>query len=114
MSMVVESAKTQSAAEPIPESQGAASFHVTWCVSDLDRSVRFYERLFNCAPALYHGKYARFEIARPALVLVLYHSPRPPGGAMSHVGLRFGTSAELVEIQQRLETAGIAINPRRV
>jgi catechol 2,3-dioxygenase-like lactoylglutathione lyase family enzyme len=87
---------------------GLGHFHVTLCVSDLDRSVRFYERLFDRPPALHHGKYARFELDRPALVLVLYATPRPPGGALSHVGLRVGTPAELAEIHERLEAAGIA------
>ena len=96
--------------DPAPEARAsvdATSFHVTLCISDLDRSVRFYERLFNQPPAMYHGNYARFETAQPSVVLVLYASARPSGGALSHVGLRCGTSAELVEIQQRLESAGI-------
>lgn len=83
-------------------------FHVTLSVADLFRSVRFYEMLLGCPPALLHQPYARFELDDPALVLVLYASPRPPGGALSHVGLRVGTTEELVAIQQRLEMAGIA------
>src|SRR5262245_60237369 len=86
----------------------ATRFHVTLAVSDLARSVRFYEQLFGREPALHHGKYARFELEKPAAVVVLYGAPRPPGGALSHVGLRMGSSAELVEMQQRLESAGIA------
>lgn len=85
-----------------------AQFHVTLCTADMDRSVRFYECLLGRSPTLRHGNYARFELERPALVLLLYNTTRPPGGALSHVGLRVGTSAELVEIQQRLESAGIA------
>jgi catechol 2,3-dioxygenase-like lactoylglutathione lyase family enzyme len=87
---------------------GGTHCHVTLCVADLPRSVRFYECLFGVAPQMQHGKYARFELQHPALVLVLYATSRPPGGALSHVGLRVATSAELVEMQKRLETAGIA------
>src|SRR5262245_15737158 len=85
-----------------------AHFHVTLCVADLARSVRFYECLLGRPPALHHGSYARFEIERPALMLVLYASPRPAGGTVNHVGLRLNTSAELAELQRRLEEAGIA------
>lgn len=99
---VVQEAAAQAAESP------TAHFHVTLCVADLARSVQFYECLFGCRPALHHGHYARFEIERPALVLVLYASPRPSGGALNHVGLRLNTSAELAALQQRLETAGIA------
>ncbi|WP_254507246.1 ArsI/CadI family heavy metal resistance metalloenzyme [Anatilimnocola floriformis] len=84
------------------------AFHVTLCVADLGRSVRFYEILLGKRPSLYHGNYARFELDKPALVIVLYAASRPPGGTLSHVGLRVRSSEELVEIQQRLEASGIA------
>jgi hypothetical protein len=66
----------------------ATQFHITLCVAELANSVRFYECLLGRPPVLQHGKYARFEVESPALVLVLYASARPPGGALSHVGLR--------------------------
>src|SRR5262245_12979903 len=89
-------------------STAPAHFHVTLCVADLERSVRFYQVLFGAPPSLHHGNYARFEIERPALVLDLYGSPRPAGGALNHVGLRLNASSELADLQRRLEEAGIA------
>jgi catechol 2,3-dioxygenase-like lactoylglutathione lyase family enzyme len=89
-------------------SNSSSHFHVTLCVADLARSVRFYECLFGCLPTMQHGHYARFEIQRPALVFVLSASPRPAGGTLNHVGLRLGSSAELAALQRRLETAGIS------
>jgi catechol 2,3-dioxygenase-like lactoylglutathione lyase family enzyme len=86
----------------------ATQFHVTLCVADLAKSVRFYECLLGVPPTLLHGSYARFELESPALVLVLYATPRPPGGTLSHVGLRLTSSEELVDLQRRLESAGIS------
>jgi catechol 2,3-dioxygenase-like lactoylglutathione lyase family enzyme len=86
----------------------ATRFHVGLHSSDLDRSVRFYRALFGVEPIKHLPDYARFETDRPALVLGLYPSPQPAGGALNHVGLRFPDSAELVEVQRRLEEAGIA------
>jgi SAM-dependent methyltransferase len=77
-------------------------------VSDLARSVQFYRTLFELAPAKHFDDYARFEIAVPRLVLALYQSPQQPGGALNHIGMRFPDSAALVDVQRRLEEAGIA------
>jgi catechol 2,3-dioxygenase-like lactoylglutathione lyase family enzyme len=86
----------------------ATRFHVGLHSSDLDRSVRFYRALFGVEPIKHLTDYARFETDLPPLVLGLYPSPQPPGGAINHVGLRFPDSAALVEVQRRLEEAGIA------
>jgi catechol 2,3-dioxygenase-like lactoylglutathione lyase family enzyme len=83
-------------------------FHVGLHVADLARSVRFYRALFGGAPAKHFDDYAKFEVASPPLVLALYPSPQQPGGALNHVGLRFPDSAALVEVQRRLEEAGVA------
>jgi catechol 2,3-dioxygenase-like lactoylglutathione lyase family enzyme len=86
----------------------ANRFHVGLHVADLARSVQFYRVLLGVEPAKHFGDYAKFELAEPPLVLALYPAPQPAGGALNHVGLRFPDSAALVEVQRRLEEAGIA------
>jgi catechol 2,3-dioxygenase-like lactoylglutathione lyase family enzyme len=86
----------------------AVRFHVGLNVADLARSVRFYRTLLGVEPARQLADYARFELDRPALVLALYPSPQGPGGPLNHVGLRLPDAAALVEVQRRLEEAGIA------
>jgi catechol 2,3-dioxygenase-like lactoylglutathione lyase family enzyme len=86
----------------------ATRFHAGIHVADLARSVRFYRTLLGVEPAKHYDDYAKFELAEPPLVLALYPSPQQPGGALNHVGLRFPDSAALVEVQRRLEEAGIA------
>jgi catechol 2,3-dioxygenase-like lactoylglutathione lyase family enzyme len=83
-------------------------FHTGLHVADLARSVRFYQTLLGIGPAKHYEDYARFELESPPLVLALYPSPQQPGGALNHVGLRFPDSGALVEVQRRLEEAGIA------
>ncbi len=85
----------------------ATRFHVGLHVSDLARSVRFYQTLLGIAPAKHFDDYAKFEVTAPPLVLALYPSPQQPGGALNHVGLRFPDSGALVDVQRRLEEAGI-------
>ena len=83
-------------------------FHVGLHVTDLARSVRFYRTLLGSEPVKHVPDYARFESDRPAIVIGLYPSPQPAGGALNHVGLRFPDSAALVDVQRRLEEVGIA------
>lgn len=90
-----------------PGTTAATRFHVGLHVADLARSVRFYQTLLGTAPARHFDDYSRFELGTPPLVLALYPSPQQPGGALNHVGLRFPDSAALVEVQRRLEEAGI-------
>jgi catechol 2,3-dioxygenase-like lactoylglutathione lyase family enzyme len=81
-------------------------FHISLNASDLDRSIAFYRALFGTEPAKVREDYAKFELAEPPLVLSLI--PGGVGGNVNHAGLRVRTPDELVDIQRRLETAGIA------
>ncbi len=91
-----------------PQNNVTASvkFHVSLNVSDLPRSVEFYRTLFGVGPASQHADYAKFELDEPPLVLSLIPDRSGASGNLNHVGLRVGSSEELVKIQTRLETAG--------
>jgi len=80
-------------------------FHTSLNVSDLARSITFYQVLLGITPAKVRADYAKFELAEPPLILSLI--PGKPGGNLNHVGLRVRTAEELVEVQRRLEAAGI-------
>jgi catechol 2,3-dioxygenase-like lactoylglutathione lyase family enzyme len=81
-------------------------FHISLTASDLGRSIAFYRVLLGTEPAKVREDYAKFELAEPPLVLSLI--PGGVGGNVNHAGLRVRTADELVDIQRRLETAGIA------
>lgn len=86
----------------------AVAFQVSLHVADLARSIRFYRALLAVEPSLNAAHQARFELADPPLVLVLVPGLQTPGGSLNHVGLRLPDSAALVDVQRRLEEAGIA------
>src|SRR5262249_54498170 len=81
--------------------------HLAINVSDLGKSVRFFEALLGKKPAKQRSDYAKFELDDPPLVLSLEPHAPTGRGALNHAGFRFPTSAKLVEAQCRLELAGI-------
>jgi catechol 2,3-dioxygenase-like lactoylglutathione lyase family enzyme len=82
-------------------------FHASLNVSDLDRSIAFYRVLLGAEPAKVRSDYAKFDLAEPPLVLSLIPGRPGAGGNLNHVGLRVRNAEELVEIQHRLEAAGL-------
>ena len=82
-------------------------FHASLNVSNLDRAVAFYRALLGTEPAKVRPDYAKFDIAEPPLVLSLIPGQPKAGGHLNHVGLRVRTAEELVDVQRRLEAAGM-------
>ena len=82
-------------------------FHISLNVTDLERSVRFYEILFDRPPAKQRDDYAKFETEDPPLVLSLEPNGKSGGGTLNHLGIRLGNARQLVAVQERLETRGV-------
>jgi catechol 2,3-dioxygenase-like lactoylglutathione lyase family enzyme len=83
-------------------------FHLSLNAADLNRSVAFYRTLFGCEPAKQRADYAKFELADPPVVLSLEPHAHDGRGALNHLGIRLSAAAALVEMQQRLELAGLS------
>jgi catechol 2,3-dioxygenase-like lactoylglutathione lyase family enzyme len=84
-------------------------FHASLNVSDLARSVRFYEALFGVGPAKHYPDYAKFEVDEPPLVLSLKPKRACAGGPLNHLGLRVLSVDQLRAIQDRLAAVGAPI-----
>ena len=74
-------------------------------VTDLDRAVEFYSRLFDTAPAKVKPGYANFAIADPPLKLVLFEGPE--GATINHLGVEVETADEVMAAERRLTSTGI-------
>ena len=74
-------------------------------VTDLDKAVEFYSRLFATAPAKVKPGYANFAIADPPVKLVLFEGPE--GAALNHLGVEVETADEVVSAERRLTAAGL-------
>jgi catechol 2,3-dioxygenase-like lactoylglutathione lyase family enzyme len=76
-------------------------------VTDIDRAVAFYTRLFGTGPAKTRPGYANFAIADPPLKLVLLENPGQ-GGTLNHLGVEVPDAGAVAAEQERLAGAGLA------
>lgn len=81
------------------------TFHLSLDVPDLDGTVAFYRELFGVEPAKRKPGYAKFELADPPVALALQESGR---AALSHLGIRVGSTDEVEAASTRLEESGLA------
>ena len=74
-------------------------------VTDIDKAVDFYTRLFATEPAKRKPGYANFAIADPPLKLVLFEGPE--GATLNHLGVETETAAEVTAAEARLAGTGL-------
>jgi catechol 2,3-dioxygenase-like lactoylglutathione lyase family enzyme len=76
-------------------------------VSDLDKAVGFYSKLFATEPAKLRPGYANFAIAEPPLKLVLIEGGGEPG-SLNHLGVEVDSTDEVAAANARLAGEGLA------
>jgi len=91
------------------QSSVSTMFHFSLNVSDLERSVEFYRKLFNVAPAKHHADYAKFELSQPPLVFSLVPSTPGSQGALNHLGFPVASRDEVAAATARLAAAGLSV-----
>ena len=85
-----------------------SSVHISLNVVDLDRSVDFYRRFFG-EPAKLKPDYAKFVTSDPVIHLAMQPTRTSPGsaGALSHLGIRVETDAEVRRWRDRIHAQGL-------
>ena len=83
--------------------------HLALTVTDVERSIPFYEALLGSAPAKVRDDYAKFEVADPALNLTLNRGERNGDlGAFNHAGIQVESTDDVLAARVRLQQAGLA------
>jgi catechol 2,3-dioxygenase-like lactoylglutathione lyase family enzyme len=75
-------------------------------VSDLDKAIDFYGKLFGSEPAKVRPGYANFAIAEPPLKLVLIEGRGEPG-SLNHLGVEVESTDDVTAATTRLADAGL-------
>ncbi len=92
-----------------------ASVHISLKVRDLDSSVEFYRGMFG-EPAKLKEGYAKFVTREPQIHLALGPGleASPGAGALSHLGIRVGSTAEVERWRSELLDRGLTVEePKR-
>lgn len=74
-------------------------------VTNIDRAVEFYSKLFGVDPVKRKPGYANFAVADPPLKLVLFEGT--DGGTINHLGVETETAAEVEAADARLSGSGL-------
>jgi len=82
--------------------------HLALTVTDVERSIPFYEALFGTAPDKRKPGYAKFSVAQPALNFTLTQGERAGLGAFNHAGIQVEATEDVLAAKERLVAAGLA------
>jgi predicted enzyme related to lactoylglutathione lyase len=83
--------------------------HLALTVTDVGRSIPFYEALFGTKPEKVRDGYAKFSVADPALNFTLNQGARGEGlGAFNHAGIQVASTDDVLAAKDRLVSAGLA------
>ncbi len=81
--------------------------HVSLNVSNIERSVAFYEKAFGVSATKRRPGYAKFDLEAPSLNLTMSEAPRT-GENASHFGIQVASTEDVVEAKARFESVGLA------
>jgi lactoylglutathione lyase len=75
-------------------------------VTDLDRAIDFYSKLFATSPAKVRPGYANFAVAEPPLKLILIAGNGEPG-SLNHLGVEVESTDDVAATHERLAGEGL-------
>lgn len=82
--------------------------HVALNVTDVEKSVAFYQAMFGIAPMKHKQGYAKFDLENPALNLTLNGAQTvQPYGALSHLGIQVGSTEDVNAAVRRFAEVGL-------
>lgn len=80
--------------------------HVGVNVTDLEKSIQFYKKVFNVEPVKIKTDYAKFLLDDPALNFTLNLKDAVSGNQVGHFGFQVENLEEVLQHKERLEKLG--------
>ncbi len=85
----------------------ALKAHLAINVKNVERSLEFYRKLFGIEPSKVRSGYAKFDVQNPPLNFTLNEAPFHETGALSHMGIQVGSTADVLSMRQKWADAGL-------
>ena len=87
--------------------KGTSRLHLALNTDHLDKSIEFYEALFNLKPVKTKPGYAKFEVEEPQINLTLNETSEVSGNQLNHLGIEVKSSGSVKEQHLRLKKLGL-------
>jgi len=81
--------------------------HVGLNVTNLEKSIEFYSKIFGVDPVKIKPDYAKFLLGTPGLNFTLNLRDEVSGNQVGHFGIQVESTDEVIAHKKRLETVGI-------
>lgn len=85
----------------------ALKAHLALNVHNVEQSIGFYRKLFGIEPSKVRTGYAKFDVQNPPLNFTLNQGSVSSGGALSHLGIQVGSTADVLAMRQRWHEVGL-------
>jgi catechol 2,3-dioxygenase-like lactoylglutathione lyase family enzyme len=89
------------------ETVKAIKAHLAIHVKDVQESIAFYRKLFGVEPVKVRQGYAKFDLHNPPLNFTLNEVPFAVRGALSHMGIQVGSTADVLAVRERWVREGL-------
>jgi len=100
----MESKNNLTAATP---AVSALKAHLAINVRNVEQSIEFYRKLFGIEPSKVRTGYAKFDVQNPPLNFTLNEAAVESRGALSHLGIQVGSTADVLATKQRWHDSGL-------
>jgi catechol 2,3-dioxygenase-like lactoylglutathione lyase family enzyme len=81
--------------------------HLAINVRNLEKSIDFYRKMLGIEPRKVRKGYAKFDVQNPPLNFTLNEVPFTDRGALSHLGIQVGSTADVLAVRQNWADAGL-------
>ena len=85
----------------------ALKAHLAINVKNVEQSLAFYRKLWGVEPSKVRSGYAKFDVQNPPLNLTLNESSFKDRGALSHLGIQVGSTADVLAMRDKWADAGL-------